>query len=689
MKYPKLVCGAFSALALVSSSLAFPLTSHIYVQPGSEPFIEHSGEQVVTVTDTSGSISTAQTAINNARSAHPSAILVIHLNATTYTVSSTPLVLTSNECLVLGATTTIAASSSSATATSLISVSGQTNVSIAGGTLDAKGANMDCISVSTSNRVNIDSVTAMNAKADGILVKGNGETSFDNELTVTRCTITGGTSTHYAISVQNASQAVIIDNTCSNNAGGGLYLSASDHCTITNNTFETNGIDAIHVVSGTGNFISDNQMDGNPIGINLTSGSNGNIVASNHPYTCSTVGISEAGTGDTIFENYYKGNTSDFSSGGTGNHVMAYKAALSAPSQDYFYPPIFANQHTTTTIVNGLGRFDLSIGSTSISSVQSQYNSAVSAHPNTVIVLHLTGTSYTGGNSPLSLVSNTCVILSGTISMPSSSTASSAITAPSGSTHISISGGTIDGGGRGGFPAIKLNGCHMIWVQGVVMQNFGVPTTRTNDGILDMSSPGGPAFVSSCTINNGGGRGIWTEGTGPYVITDNTCNNVNMDGIDCDYHTSLALVKFNTCDTNTRCGVFIEQGATFVHLVGNSFSGNGRSGFSVWNNGVSSNETATQYNSLICNDCVSGGIGFETGSQSGSAFVENVAHNFFLNNSASANQTGQQDGTIGQGASGSNSVQNYYSQNYVHDNTTTDINLSPGLLEVFFNSSEP
>src|SRR5581483_12130082 len=176
MKYPQIVCGALCALASVSSSLAFPLTSHIYIQPGSEPFIQHSGEQVVTVTDTSGSISTAQTAINNARSAHPSAILVIHLNATTYTVSSTPLVLTSNECLVLGSTTTIAASSSSAIAAALISVTGQSDVSIAGGTLDVKGANMDCIAVSACDRVNIDNVIAMNAKQDGILVKGNGET---------------------------------------------------------------------------------------------------------------------------------------------------------------------------------------------------------------------------------------------------------------------------------------------------------------------------------------------------------------------------------------------------------------------------------------------------------------------------------------------------------------------------------
>ena len=674
-----LVC---AGLAIAVPAGAFPLSGDIYVQPSSEPFIEHSGETVITVNDSSGSISTAQTALNNAHTNNPAAIFVLNLTGT-YKVSSAALNLTSNTCCVLTSGTIIEAASSSITPTCLIQIHSQSNVSVAGGTFNGNGASVNAIQVETSSRVNIDDINVEYCYRDGFFVTGNGTSTYDSENTVTRCTISGGTSN--GIKVESCTQAVIIDNDCSSNSGAGIYLSGA-HSTVTNNTCTSNGTGII--VAGASNFISDNECDSNPTGISMTSASSANTIASNHAYSSTTVGISEAGTGDTICENYYKTNTLDFSSGGTGNNVMAYKAPLSAPSQNYFYPPILSNQHTTTTIVNGLGRFDLTVGATTIATVQSQYNSAVSAHPGDVIVLHLTGTTYTGGNTPLTLGSNTCVLLTGTIQMSGSGSWSSAVTAASGCTNLSFSGGTIDGGGRGGFPAINFNGCHMLWIQGVTVQNFGVPTTRTDDGMIDIHTPTGPAMVSSCTLNEGGGRGIWTEQAGPYVITDNSVSNVQMDGIDCDYHTSMALVKLNTCDTNTRCGVFIEQGDTFVHLVANSFSGNSRSAFSVWNNGVTGNEAATQYNTLVCNDCASGGIGFETGSQSGSAFVENVAHNFFFNNSASGNTTGQEDSTIGQGSGGSNSVQNYFGQNFVHDNTT-DLDLSPGGLEVFFNSSEP
>src|SRR5215469_15574297 len=73
----------------------------LYSVPNST-FIENpSGDSVVTVNDTSGSISTLQTSINNARSANPNSIIVIHLSrGATYSVSSAGLVLGANECLV-------------------------------------------------------------------------------------------------------------------------------------------------------------------------------------------------------------------------------------------------------------------------------------------------------------------------------------------------------------------------------------------------------------------------------------------------------------------------------------------------------------------------------------------------------------------------------------------------------------
>lgn len=49
-----------------------------------------------------------------------------------------------------------------------------------------------------------------------------------------------------------------------------------------------------------------------------------------------------------------------------------------------------------------------------------------------------------------------------------------------------------------------------------------------------------------------GGRGVWTEGAGTFVITDNTVSNCQMDGVDCDSHTQNALVKLNVLSGNVR-----------------------------------------------------------------------------------------------------------------------------------------
>src|SRR5580704_13411000 len=75
----------------------------LYTSPNLAFIEQPSGDSVVTVNDASGSISTLQTAINNARSANPNSILVIQLltNAT-YVVSTTGLVLGSHECLAAG-----------------------------------------------------------------------------------------------------------------------------------------------------------------------------------------------------------------------------------------------------------------------------------------------------------------------------------------------------------------------------------------------------------------------------------------------------------------------------------------------------------------------------------------------------------------------------------------------------------
>src|SRR5712692_2699425 len=156
----------------------------LYTVPNMTLIEQPTGESVVTVNDTSGSISSLQVAIDNARSANPSNVIVIHLlRGAVYTVSSAGLVLGSHECLVAEGAI-IRAANSSVTVPLITIASGSTNVSVAGGTLDGQGANIQGIDAPSAARINIDKVVVKNFASDGIFLNGTGNTTFDNEMTV-------------------------------------------------------------------------------------------------------------------------------------------------------------------------------------------------------------------------------------------------------------------------------------------------------------------------------------------------------------------------------------------------------------------------------------------------------------------------------------------------------------------------
>ena len=694
-----------AALAcLVSTAFAT-----LYVPPANSFVTSPSGnETILQLQDTSGSIATAQTTLNNARTANPSAILILNLNASTYSVGTTGLVLSSNESLILGPSTTIQAASSTSTAGYLVQVAtGSKNVSISGGTFNGTGANLNCIQVQASTRVNIASLTASNCAANVIQVYGPGQTTFDSELTIANCTISQGTSTYSGISLHDATQAAVLDNTISGfTNGSGIYARNCAYCTLAENTCTScsNGI----YVAGNNNSVTDNTCNSNATGIVLAGNAgatSANLCTSNTLNNNTTVAISASGIGDTIFDNVLSGNTATLTLAGSGNNVIARKAALTT-GQNYFYPPLVDDQHSTT-IVAGKARTDLTItsnGSTTLSSVQSQYNTARTNNPNNVIVLHLGGTGFVG-DATLTLSSYTCVILTTTIHVNSGVYAISA----SGASYVSISGGTIDGGNAAKTAITFSSGCSMVQVDGMTIQNFGAITPRGSaTDAVHTSGSGTPFLMTRCTVKQGSNRGLWLENPGyQAIVSRNTFSNFNEDGIDCDAHTATSLIKYNTCSGNYRAGIFVEQGDAYDALVGNTCTTNHRCGISVWNNGVSGNISPTQYNSVICNLCDSSvvgtpsggsgnstGYGLETGSQEGSAYQEYVAHNFFFNNEVESNQgTGQQDVDIGQGSNGAaGSVQNYYSDNIVTSNASvngSNIATSPTGGDVFFNSGAP
>jgi parallel beta-helix repeat protein len=636
----------------------------LYTVPNTTFIEQPTGESVVTINDTSGSISSLQTAIDNARSANPGNVIVIHLQrGGIYFVTSAGIVLGSHECLVAEGAI-IQAANSSVTVPLITIASGSTNVSVAGGTLDGQGANTQGIFAPSAKRVNIDKVIVRNFASDGILLNGNGNSTFDNEMTVTRSDVSGNGGA--GIHIQNSTQTTVLDNNCHDNATG-IQLSTA-WANIANNTCHNNttGID---VAGGNDNVVANNTCDNNGTGIHA-GGSKGMIV-SNALGNNTTAGISSTGTSNNFIDNLFTaGNATNFVSGGTTDNIVAYKSPVSASGQNYFYPPLIDNQHSDTTIVNGMGRTDLTIASTTIDDVQNQYNAAIAANPGNVIVLHLNGTFTVGANS-LKLSSNTSVLLTGTIQVNAATTASAAVTtSATGQTRISISGGVIDGGGRTGKNGISIASASMVQIDNMTLQNFGPSNPRVgNSDVIHLSGGSTPYVVTRNFVNGGAARGIWLQLSGQKsLISDNEVTNVNEDGVDCDSSTFGAVVKFNYCHDLVRYGVFIEQSAKNNLALGNICNNDGRD-INLFNNDVNP-RAPVQFNSIISNSLL-GSNGIRNGSTGNAATV--TSHNFFFDNTViNASIQSQAVGT-----------ENYYSQNYQVNGT-----LSTAGVETFFNSAD-
>jgi autotransporter-associated beta strand protein/parallel beta-helix repeat protein len=644
----------------------------LYTVPNNT-FIENiSGDNEVTINDASGSISTLQTLINNARAVNPNYLIIIHLlSGTTYWVNNNNggFVLGSQECLI-GSGALIEATNSAVTNTLITISTGSTNVSIAGGTLNGNGANIYCIfAPSTAARVNIDKVTAGNCGQDCIQLNGNGSGAFDNEMTITRCDVSGS-PTHSGISIWNATQMTCVDNFCHSNSVG-IWIGNGGFCNVANNTCASNTT-GINCNSGSDNYFVNNTCNNNGTGI--YAGGSGNMIVSDLFASNSVAAINSSGSGNIYCDNLFtNGNATNFLSNGSSDDVVAYQGAINAANENYFYPPLVNNQHNTT-IVNGMGRYDLYDSSTGpIDNVQSEYNAAVSANPGDVIVLHLNG-SYTVGSNPLTLSSDTCILLGGKIQM-SSSSATEAIYA-SGASYLSISGGTIDGGttssSGAGHDAIYFTGCSMFQIDGMMLQNFGTSGTRVGGSdVVRIDHGSTPRIFTRNTIINGSARGFWLATSGVRdIVSDNTVTGVQMDGVDCDESTYASVIKNNYLSNNTRYGVFLEQSASDNLVIGNVCNYDASFDIGCYNNSTTP-RGATADNSIICNALL-GDNGLRNGSTGDGDSVTSSDNFFFDNTVMSANIQSQLYGS-----------QNYYSQNYLGNSS-----ISTSGTEVFFNSPD-
>ena len=640
-----------------------------YVVPNAS-FVQQSGETVTTINDTSGSIATVQAAINSARTANTTRMIVVNLKASTrYAVTSTPLTLGSNVCLT-GNGTTIAADAS-ASATSLVRISaGSRNVAVSRLTLDGGLAALHGLEAPGVSRVNVDQVTVQSAGLDGILLQGLGSTAYDSEITVTRCE--AANSIGAGIHIVDATQAVVLDVSAYGNARG-LALETSADSLLANNRVSFNTTAGIALSATTRCKVVGNLCVANAVGISnagTTTSSTYNVFVNNDIRTGAT-GFSMAGQANVLYGNTFAADVTtplSIASGSGANRIISTGPALTGSGQEIFRPPTAANPHTQA-VLSTAGRVDVVTAATTLSGVQAAYDAARAANATAVIVLHLTASRITG-DATCVLGSRTCVLIDGTIALAAGVTAFSA----SGDGFLSVSGGVIDGGSTTGRPGLSFENCSRVVVEQVTLRNFGAKATRvTNSDVIAFSGCTTPCIVAGTTIDGGAARGIWTKGnsissTGGFIFAGNTITNCNMDGIDFDVTTSNSLAYANTSRSNIRYGVFVEEGASLNTVFANTCSSN-EIGINVY----ASVTGTTIRNSLVANVCDANQRGIRFGAATGLETSHNFAFNNTLTNSTSKGLDAQSVGT-----------ENYCSQQYFSANAAT-IGGTTGA--VFFNSA--
>ena len=643
-----------------------------YTPPTSFPFIQQpTGEKVVSLQDTSGSISTLQGMIDGARASNPNSFLVIYLKAAAaYSVTTAPLVLGSKMCL-LGSGATFSANSNS-TAPCLIQISpGSSFISITQTTLSGGSASLYGVEGRGISRVHLDQVTVSQTGKDGLYLQGLGSTVFDNEITITRCQASLVSSAGYAgIHIVDTTQAVCMDNIASNNFIG-ILLESSAHCLLFNNQANSNSSTGIVLNNSTWSKVAKNRSSDNAIGLatwGSASSSQYNFFVGNKIEGIAT-GFSLGGAANILYRNQISTSLSSrISTTGAGvQRIYTTDTAYTLnSSQEYFYPPTAFNQHSST-IMSNRARTDISTAATTLSAIKTEYNAACAANPSNFIVLHLTAPQITG-DAAITLNSYTSVILDGTIYLSPEITAFTATS----STHICLSGGMILGGNTTGRPGLSFANCSRVIIENMILNDFGDKATRVvNSDVIAFAGCGTPCIVTGCTINGGAARGIWTKGnsissTAGFILSDNSISNVNMDGIDFDVTTATSLAMDNTCSNNIRYGIFTEEGANLNQLIRN-ICANNEIGLNVY----SKENYNTIRNTFVGNTCTEN----QRGIRFGAASPWETSHNFAFNNQIYSSTSSAID------AQGLGS-ENYLSQNYFLGNTS---NLASTTSAVFFN----
>lgn len=634
-----------------------------------DPFYIAPGITPIVLDITSGTVQRVQQQIDNTRAANPDSYIVINLTGT-YEVLDNPLTLRSKEILYLNGTLKMRFYNDTASSLiyippgqSFVGVMGEGSVSRLSGTGTDYG-----IKVDASSNIVIDNLTFIDHNISSINVQGLGTAVFGSHVSITRCTISNGSSTSTKpgdIVLYDANQCIIADNTFTNIRSKAISLSANNSTIYDNNISNNELPEAIGInLNGENNTVYNNVIDDLGTGIKINSSSpisHQNRIINNDIKNGDTA-IDLAGTNNLVYNNGYTSNTLNILQQSVSNNfVIASTIPLSGNNNTYFYPPTKRNPHSTALIANGKGRTDISISNTTVSDIQNQYNTAVANNPNDVIVLTLGGT-LTVGASPLLLSSYSCILFEDNATLNSTSTDSLYAISAHNESFISVSGGTLNGNLLSA-GAISLTNCSTCVIDGVSAINSGDKNIRgTNDLINLKEYIAGPKIVRGCKVDQSNSRGIWLRSTFLDVIIDNEVTNCNLDGIDLDAFSGKCLVANNFINNNIRDGIFIEEGATKNIILKNQLTYN-----NIGINIYSFDAGPTRYNSIIDNVTSFNSRGLRTGNTQS----QTTEYNYLFNNTVQNNTLyGILATTV-----------DYYSDNTITDNAGNSFNGSV----IFFN----
>ncbi len=667
-----------SLLWLSTSLLAVeinPVISDKFYREPNATFAIHPKEVLKKVDLNTVSVEAAQNQIENCRLENPEAVWVFVLKGK-LTVKAAPLVLGTKNFLEFAEGSSIVADEKT-TAESLIKISESENLNLyskskKGGILKGNGKVTTGIIISKSSRVNIDQLHFENLSV-GIKIESEQNTLIHEACAVTRCEFL---KIENALIANKINGFVALDNSFKDITGTGITVN-SPNATLAGNNFN-NVVKAFHFSEENAAFVR-NTFVNCLTAVETTAESKLAFISQNKNQG-NEVLIKLEGEKHTLFDNTTTGKIST-AANSPANHFIYKNPNLKTsnePTLIVFNPPTQKNPHKDSKILPGMGRFDLEIKGDKgadtqkwpdLSSAQKQADEARAQHPQDFIVIHLKGNFASRTPEGLSMPTNSCVILDGTIFADVDSPTNPPYVKGEKPTQLiefpkegygAVSGGKLDCN-RKIFYCIRSSSGksdHGV-IEDVTIYN------GARDGVYTkFRNSKSRLIVAKSSFSNNNGRALWAHVCGPVLAIENCLETSGKDGIDLDAGAKFNICVFNTSVKNKRHGVFIEEASHNNIVFGNELNGNLNSAVHVWNEEVTGNTTN---NTIVANVCNENRRGLSCGGRDATKLSSS---NFYFNNECSRNTD------YGIGTGNKNGLNNYFSQCFVKDNKAGDIQVN-------------